>query len=207
MDKKFILAFVILLNIVLLSFIVAMNPVVKIWTINGTFHYVADSYSLGFVTDNIDPMTTIVVPLNEPVHNLRARYPLGPAKENELVFMFRVYAKVKPNKEGVYTTWIVPTKRFNNIKSIDWSISNHSGQFGLVADDSGQTDNVGYVREYTSDNPNGTHYTLPLDNMIPYYKTIVLNKDPHVGDQVKFTVFRIHTVGDSETWWILSIIY
>lgn len=205
----FHLAFTILILIVSVGFLAAMNPILNLWTSNGTYH-IADNngedVTFGFVTDSTDPMTTFTVTVNKDARGLRTFYPLGAVNEGEKVFIIRIYAKIKPNNEGVYNTWVFPTERFEGFKSLNISISRYSGTFGLVADDSGRTDTVGYVREYST-SQDGVFHALPLDNKIPYYLTFVSGKTPVVGDNIKFTVIRIHLSSKMETWWSINFIH
>lgn len=195
-------AFIWMIAVILAAVSLAMEPQIKVEKATGIF--VLTNSDVAQIDDpEKSDIEDMIVPIHdEALHAYRAFYPLGFPNHGEEVVAFRLWAKIKTTG-GVYKVWVFPTQRLKNIQSLDFSISRHSGEYGVLTHESGE--NVGIIRETIDEG--STQYLIPLDDSFPNYVTTSFkNAVPVVGENISFLVFKVKINAAANSVWTLNIV-
>lgn len=163
----------------------------RIWTSDGIFRTTrSESVVVAYVQDIKDPATTYTVLATGHSDDIITHFPKYMPWEGQRVNMVRFYMETN-TKKWPYISWVTPTTI---------NITHNAGVFGLVADESGRTENMGYVR-----NSPDHRYVIPVDNKTPHYRSISLGRLPEVGDTISFWYVEIFL--SRESFLKLAILY
>ena len=190
-NKDTVRAHLILFVVTITMIIIATGLKVQMWATNGTFYTVRDEQSVvSYVRDTEDPTTTYTVLATGHGDDIITFFPKYLPWEGQNVSMVRFYAETK-TKKFPYLAWVTP-------KTV--SISHIVGKLDYVADDSGRTEYMAFVR-----NSPDRRYTIPVDNKTPHYRTLSFGILPEKGDVVLF--YYVEIFFSRESFLNLAILY
>jgi len=176
-------------GVIVLAIIIATGLKIQIVSSDGVYHATEDQNTV-VTYDETGPTTMYTVETHSSHQKVKyvTNYVYVP-NEGQLVHLYQVHLKTTTRTK--YCSLVIPKVVV---------VTKVSGTFDQVADDSGRSDWIGYIR-----NSPDRRYLIPADNNTPFYRTLSLGVLPEPGDQIK--MYYLEIFFSSEKFLKLAILY